>query len=146
MDELNANFDELLKDEPQKKEHLFDMSEELEDKKQYKINPIKYHKGSPVIYERDEYIVIISNRNLTIINTLGEHNNHIHINIKSNKKGEVNLNLSKYLIDCVINKKYPKSEWMVSYLLRLTCDEEYISFLSRKRKRNKNKQKYTNRK
>ena len=72
--------------------------------------------------------------------------NHIHICTKTNKKGEINLNLVKYLINTCIDKKYPRQEWMVSYLLRLTIDEEYILFLTRKRSKNKQKQTYRNKK
>lgn len=146
--ELNADFSDLLEEKEIKTEPAFDFTEELKEKKKYKINVIRYYRGSPVIYEKGDYIVLVSNRNLTIVNTNpdAEEKNHIHISTKTNKNGKVNLNLVKYMIDTCLNKKYPKQEWMVSYLLRLTIDEEYILFLTRKRTKNKQKQIYKNKK
>lgn len=145
MDDLTANFDELLSEEPEEKEVLFDFKDELQQKK-YKIEILRYYNGSPVIYEEKNYIVLISNRNLTIVNTHqdADKTNHCHVKIKTNKQGVVNLNLVKYLINVCINKKYPQQEWMTSYLLRLTIDENYKSFLIRKRNQNKQKQSYKN--
>ena len=56
MDDLTANFDELLSEEPEEKEVLFDFKDELQQKK-YKIEILRYYNGSPVIYEEKNYIV-----------------------------------------------------------------------------------------
>lgn len=148
---LNADFSELLEENEESESDYIDVTEvikEKDKKRKYKLNIIRYYKGSPVIYEKQDYIVLVSNRNLTIvnINPNAKEENHIHICTKTNKKGEINLNLVKYLINTCIDKKYPRQEWMVSYLLRLTIDEEYILFLTRKRSKNKQKQTYRNKK
>lgn len=147
---LNADFSDILNNDKEIEVDYIDVKEVIDDKdkRKYKLNIIRYYKGSPVVYEKQDYIVLVSNRNLTIININpnAKEENHIHICTKTNKKGEINLNLVKYLINTCIDKKYPRQEWMVSYLLRLTIDEEYILFLTRKRSKNKQKQTYRNKK
>ena len=147
---LNADFSDVLNNDKEIEVDYIDVKEVIDDKdkRKYKLNIIRYYKGSPVVYEKQDYIVLVSNRNLTIININpnAKEENHIHICTKTNKKGEINLNLVKYLINTCIDKKYPRQEWMVSYLLRLTIDEEYILFLTRKRSKNKQKQTYRNKK
>ena len=147
---LNADFSDILNGDKEIEVDYIDVKEVIDDKnkRKYKLNIIRYYKGSPVVYEKQDYIVLVSNRNLTIvnINPNAKEENHIHIRTKTNKKGEINLNLVKYLINTCIDKKYPRQEWMVSYLLRLTIDKEYVLFLTRKRSKNKQKQTYKNKK
>ena len=147
---LNADFSDILNGDKEIEVDYIDVKEVIDDKdkRKYKLNIIRYYKGSPVVYEKQDYIVLVSNRNLTIININpnAKEENHIHIRTKTNKKGEINLNLVKYLINTCIDKKYPRQEWMVSYLLRLTIDKEYVLFLTRKRSKNKQKQTYKNKK
>lgn len=147
---LNADFSDILNGDKEIEVDYIDVKEVIDEKnkRKYKLNIIRYYKGSPVIYEKQDYIVLVSNRNLTIvnINPNAKEENHIHICTKTNKKGEINLSLVKYLINTCIDKKYPRQEWMVSYLLRLTIDKEYILFLTRKRSKNKQKQTYKNKK
>ena len=147
---LNADFSDILNNDKEIEVDYIDVKEVIDDKdkRKYKLNIIRYYKGSPVVYEKQDYIVLVSNRNLTIvnINPNAKEENHIHICTKTNKKGEINLSLVKYLINTCIDKKYPRQEWMVSYLLRLTIDKEYILFLTRKRSKNKQKQTYKNKK
>lgn len=147
---LNADFSDILNSDKEIEADYINVKEVIDEKnkRKYKLNIIRYYKGSPVIYEKQDYIVLVSNRNLTIvnINPNAKEENHIHICTKTNKKGEINLSLVKYLINTCIDKKYPRQEWMVSYLLRLTIDKEYILFLTRKRSKNKQKQTYKNKK
>ena len=149
-DLLTADFTDILDSNKEIDVDYVDVKEVIDDKnkRKYKLNIIRYYKGSPVVYEKQDYIVLVSNRNLTIvnINPNAKEENHIHICTKTNKKGEINLSLVKYLINTCIDKKYPRQEWMVSYLLRLTIDKEYILFLTRKRSKNKQKQTYKNKK
>lgn len=146
FDDTVADFTKLLtkeSDEPP----LIDVSELIQDRHKYKIDILRYYNGSPVIYEQNEFVVIVSNRNLTIINTspTATHKNHAHVKIKTNSNGEVNLSTVKFIIDCCINHKYPHNSYYcwVS-CVRLSIDEDYTNFLIRKRDKDKNKQKYYN--
>lgn len=96
---LNADFSDILNNDKEIEVDYIDVKEVIDDKdkRKYKLNIIRYYKGSPVVYEKQDYIVLVSNRNLTIININpnAKEENHIHICTKTNKKGEINLNLVK---------------------------------------------------
>ena len=147
---LSADFSDILNNDKEIEVDYINVQEvidEREQKKKYKLNIIRYYKGSPVIYEKQDYVVLVSNRNLTIvnINSKAKEENHAHIKIKSNSKGEINLSTARFIIDCCINKKYPhNSNWCFGCCMRLSIDDEYKKWLLYKKRKIKDKPKYHN--
>lgn len=148
-DLLTADFTDILDSNKEIDVDYVDVKEVIDDKnkRKYKLNIIRYYKGSPVVYEKQDYIVLVSNRNLTIvnINPNAKEENHAHVKIKSNSKGEINLSTAKFIIDCCINKKYPhNSNWCFGCCMRLSIDNDYKEWLMYKKRKIKDKPKYRN--
>lgn len=96
-----------------------------------------------LVYKKQEYNIYITNSSLVVINTLGEYENHAHLTKKLDSKGKVKLNIAKTLIDIVIKKRIPKSNYLVTSAIRLTTDLEYKDNLIKVLNRRKCK-KYVN--
>ena len=93
-----------------------------------------------LIYKKNEFEVYITNSSIVIINTEGKYENHAHLTKVVDSAGKVKLTTTKALINIVIKKKVPKSNYLVTSAIRLTTDDEYRDNLIKildKRKRKK---------
>ena len=145
---INADFASLLEDDPPDKNPYIDVSELLETKSEYKIEILGYWHNKPIIYQNQQYIVVIaSKKQLLLINTNYEDDDfkHSHIHLKTNKRGEIVLSDVKFIIDkCLLGFRYPRMNWMFEAVIRLTDNENYREYLIRKKRKNKGKTKYIN--
>ena len=96
-----------------------------------------------LVYKKQSYEVYITNSSLVVINMSGEYENHAHLTKTVDSKGKIKLSTAKTLIDIVIKKKIPKSNYLVTSAMRLTTDEEYKNNLMKVLDRRKGK-KYIN--
>ena len=78
-----------------------------------------------LVYKKQEYEVYVTNRSLIVINSRGAYENHAHLTKTISSKGAVKIGTAKTLIDIVIKKKVPKSNYLVVSAIRLTTDEDY---------------------
>ena len=93
-----------------------------------------------LVYKKNEFEVYITNSSIVIINTKGKYENHAHLTKVVDSVGKVKLTTTKALINIVIKKKVPKSNYLVTSAIRLTTDDEYRANLIKvldKRKRKK---------
>ena len=93
-----------------------------------------------LIYKKNEFEVYITNSSIVIVNTEGKYENHAHLTKVVDSVGKVKLTTTKALINIVIKKKVPKSNYLVTSAIRLTTDDEYRANLIKvldKRKRKK---------
>ena len=93
-----------------------------------------------LIYRKNEFEVYITNSSIVIVNTKGKYENHAHLTKVVDSAGKVKLTTTKALINIVIKKKVPKSNYLVTSAIRLTTDDEYRANLIKvldKRKRKK---------
>ena len=96
-----------------------------------------------LVYKKQSYEVYVTNSSLVVINMFGEYENHAHLTKTVDSKGKIKLSIAKTLIDIVIKKKIPKSNYLVTSAMRLTTDEEYKNNLMKVLNRRKGK-KYIN--
>ena len=96
-----------------------------------------------LVYKKQSYEVYITNSSLVVINMSGEYENHAHLTKTVDSKGKIKLSTAKTLIDIVIKKKIPRSNYLVTSAMRLTTDEEYKNNLMKVLDRRKGK-KYIN--
>ena len=96
-----------------------------------------------LVYKKNEFEVYITNSSIVIVNTKGEYENHAHLTKSEDAKGKVKLSTTKALIDIIIKKKIPRSNYLVTSAIRLTTDIEYKSNLIVVLERRKTK-KYVN--
>lgn len=146
MDELTADFTELLDETPPDEEPLIDVSE-LTKKKEYDVEILGYwgEHHLPIILQRKHLICCIgSKRKLLLINTNYEGlEKHSHLNIRTNKAGRIDLSTANRVFDCIIKHQYPNINFMFVCVLRLLDDDDpYKEFILRKRATKK--QKYYN--
>lgn len=145
MNDLTANFDELLSEEPEEKEVLFDFKDELQ--RGFTNEVLGYWNKKPIFYQMDQYICVLgSKRKLLLINTnydgLTKHG-HLHIRVDSNNK--IDLSTVIYIFEtCLKKHQFPKSSYTWTCCMRLTDDEDYREYLIRKKARMKDKTKYRN--
>lgn len=93
-----------------------------------------------ILYQKNEYIVIQNcKRDIIVINTSGEYQNHAHLFLKRNKNGDIILKTAALLIDLVISRQYIRSSYLRKAALRLSLDEDYKEFLKRKEENKKQK-------
>ena len=78
-----------------------------------------------LIYKKNEFEVYITNSSIVIVNTEGNYENHAHLTKVVDSAGKVKLTTTKALINIVIKKKVPKSNYLVTSAIRLTTDDEY---------------------
>ena len=78
-----------------------------------------------LVYKKNEFEVYITNSSIVIINTGGKYENHAHLTKVVDSAGKVKLTTTKALINIVIKKKVPKSNYLVTSAIRLTTDDEY---------------------
>ena len=78
-----------------------------------------------LIYKQNEFEVYITNSSIVIINTKGKYENHSHLTKVVDSAGKVKLTTTKALINIVIKKRVPKSNYLVTSAIRLTTDDEY---------------------
>ena len=93
-----------------------------------------------LIYKKNEFEVYITNSSIVIVNIEGKYENHAHLTKVVDSAGKVKLTTTKALINIVIKKKVPKSNYLVTSAIRLTTDDEYRANLIKvldKRKRKK---------
>ena len=96
-----------------------------------------------LVYRKHQYEVYNTEGSLVIVNTKGSYENHAHLTKIIDSKGNIKLDVAKTLIDIVIKKKIPKSNYLVTSAMRLTTDEEYKNNLMKVLDRRKGK-KYIN--
>ena len=146
MDDLVADFTELLDEAPPDEQPQIDVSE-LVEKKEYKVNIIGYWGDNhlPIILQRKHLICCIgSKRKLLLINTNYEGlEKHSHLNIRTNKKGEIDLSTANRVFDCILKHQYPTIHFMFVCVLRLLDDDDpFKEFILRKK--STKKQRYHN--
>ena len=78
-----------------------------------------------LVYKKNEFEVYITNSSIVIINTKGKYENHAHLTKVVDSAGKVKLTTTKALINIVIKKRVPKSNYLVTSAIRLTTDDEY---------------------
>ena len=88
-----------------------------------------------LIYTDDNYKIIKSYRDYTLINLKGKKENHAHV-----QKSDTCFLLIKLIKKQIV----PKSKYLQDAVLRLTTDEKYIEKILNKQAKNKNKQQYFN--
>lgn len=62
---------------------------------------------------------------LLVVNTKGEYRNHAHLTKDCANKGSIKLSTAKTLIDLILKRKVPKSDYLKVSALRLTTDFKY---------------------
>ena len=145
MDDLTANFDELLSEEPEEQDVLFDFKDEL--KKGYTNDVLGWWNGKPIFYHMDQYICVLgSKKQLLLINTNFDGlTKHGHLKIKVDSNNKINLSTVSYIFEtCLKKKQFPNSSYTWTCCMRLTDDEDYREYLIRKKARIKDKTKYRN--
>ena len=102
------------------------------------------YNGNKVLYSDEPYIVIATSKELIIINTHpdAEYRNHSHMRLKRNKANEVVLTKAINLIEKIKRRHWIESNYLRVSAKRLTLDQDYLDYLTRK-EHNK-KQKYYN--
>lgn len=88
-----------------------------------------------LVYSDDNYKIIKTYRDYTLINLKGEEKNHSHV-----QKSD-----TCFLLIRLIEKRIvPKSLYLQNAVLRLITDESYREKILNKQAKNKNKQQYFN--
>lgn len=145
-DDLVAEFDLDDVEKEEKKEVLFDFTEEL--KHNYKItNDLGYYNGRIILRKYENFIAVLgSKKTILLINTdYPNLEHHSHLRLRTNKEGEIVLSTIDYIFECIRRKRYPKSNYCFICVLRLLGDDDpYKDWLLFKTEKNKQKQKYTN--
>lgn len=143
-DDIVADFTELFTSEVEEKP-VIDVSE-LIPETGFKNKVLGWWNNKPIFYQKEQFIVVLgSHKQLLIINTnFDDIEKHSHLRIKTNANGEISLSTAAYVIDCILKFTYPKSSYTWTCAVRLADDEEYLEYLTRKRKKTKDKQKYYN--
>lgn len=88
-----------------------------------------------LVYSDDNYKIIKSYRDYTLVNLKGEENNHAHV-----QKSDTCFLLIKLIKKQIV----PKSKYLQDAALRLTTDDKYREKILNKQAKNKNKQQYFN--
>lgn len=88
-----------------------------------------------LVYSDENYKIIKTYRDYTLINLKGEEKNHAHVQ---------KTDTCFLLIRLIKKQIVPKSKYLQNAVLRLTTDEKYIEKILNKQAKNKNKQQYFN--
>lgn len=78
-----------------------------------------------LVYKYKNFEVYDTTSSLVVINTYGEYENHAHLTRCVDKQGKIKISVAKTLINIVIKKQVPYSNYLLTSAVRLTTDIEY---------------------
>ena len=141
-----ADFNNILNEQKQEKEPLFDFNNDL--RKEYKITKdLGYYNKRIVLAEYKEFVAVLGSKKTILLINRNYPNleHHSHIRLRTNKSGEIVLSTVYYIFDCIKKHTYPKSNYVFICIIRLLDDDnDYKQWLLYKKEKNKNKLKYIN--
>lgn len=78
-----------------------------------------------LVYKYKNFEVYDTQSSLVVVNSKGSYENHAHLTRVIDKSGKLKLTVAKTLIDVVIKRQIPRSDYLLTSALRLTTDEIY---------------------